>query len=103
MERVKFFRDYGRYVLDVKNLLRKHLRDFEVYVFGSVVRGDFSPGLSDVDVAIVSDEFENREKRLEVYDVLFERYFDTPLEFHLLTRRRWELYMRFIGEDFVKI
>ncbi len=84
-------------------LLRKHPRDFEVYVFGSVVRGNFSPGLSDVDVAIVSDEFEDRKRRLEVYDILLERYFDTPLEFHLLTRGRWKFYRRFIGEDFVKV
>ena len=45
------------------------LGDYRVYVFGSVVRGDYSPGLSDTDVAIVSDEFENGEKKLEVYAV----------------------------------
>ncbi|WP_457550564.1 nucleotidyltransferase domain-containing protein, partial [Archaeoglobus sp.] len=73
------------------------------YVFGSVVRGDYSVGLSDIDVAIVSDEFESREKKLEIYDLLFERYFDTPFEFHLLTRKAWRFYRRFVGDEFIKV
>ncbi len=50
------------------------LGDYRVYVFGSVVRNDHSPGLSDMDIAIVSDELENGKKKLEVYDLLFERF-----------------------------
>lgn len=52
------------------------------------MRGDYSPGLGDIDLAVVSDDFKVREKKLEVYDVLFERFFDTPFEFHLLTKDR---------------
>ncbi len=103
MERLKFFKDYIKYAREIKNLLSKRLKDFEIYVFGSVVRGDYSVGLSDIDVAIVSDEFESRDKKFEIYDLLFERYFDTPFEFHLLTKKGWKFYRRFIRDDLVKI
>ncbi len=99
MERIIFFKNYIKYVKEIKSLLSNRLKNFKVYVFGSVVRGDYSIGLSDIDIAIVSDDFESREKKLEIYDLLFEKYFDTPFEFHLLTERAWKFYKRFIGDD----
>jgi len=103
MERVEYFMNFKKYATDIKSILREYLSDFEVYVFGSVVRGDYSPGLSDIDLAVVSDDFKVREKKLEVYDVLFERFFDTPFEFHLLTKDGWNFYLRFIKKDYLKI
>ncbi|MFN3384019.1 MAG: nucleotidyltransferase domain-containing protein [Archaeoglobaceae archaeon] len=100
MERVEYFRNYRRHLREIVELVSAHLKEFEVYVFGSIVKGDYSVGLSDIDVAIVSDEFKNREKRLRVYDVLFEKYFDSPFEFHLLTREKWSFFLRFIGNEF---
>ncbi len=103
MERSKYFSNFMKYAREVKESLRGQLKNFEVYIFGSVVRGDFSPGLSDIDIAIVSDEFESREKKMRVYDLLFEKFFDTPFEFHLLTRRRWRFYLKFIGDDYLLV
>ncbi len=103
MERVKYFQNFVDYAREIKMALAGILGDYRVYVFGSVVRNDYSPGLSDIDIAIVSDEFENRKKKLEVYDLLFERFFDTPFEFHLLTRKRWKFYLNFIGNEYVEI
>lgn len=103
MERLNYFKNYKKYAKEIKDLLSKRLKNFEIYVFGSVVRGDYSPGLSDIDVAIVSDEFKSRDKKLEIYDLLFERYFDTPFEFHLLTKKEWKFYRRFIGDELIKI
>ncbi len=102
MERQKYFSDFLRYAEDVKRILTNCLSDFEVYVFGSVLK-DFSPGLSDIDIAIVSDEFESREKKLQIYDLLFEKFFDSPFEFHLLTKKKWEFYLRFIGNDYLPV
>lgn len=65
-----------------------------MYISGTIIRGNYSPGLSDIDVAIVSDEFEDREKKLAVYDMLFEKYFHTPFEFHILTKRQWKFYRK---------
>jgi len=74
-----------------------------VFVFGSVVRGDYCIGLSDIDVAIVSEDFKNREKKLRIYNVLYEKYFDSPIEFHLLTPQQWEFFLRFIGDEYIEI
>ena len=103
MERVDYFKDYGEYVKEMKVLMSKYLGEFEIYVFGSAAKGDYSIGLSDIDVAIVSDEFGSRENKLRVYDVLFEKYFDSPFEFHLLTTKEWKFFLRFIRKDFVKV
>ncbi|RLI86980.1 MAG: nucleotidyltransferase domain-containing protein [Archaeoglobales archaeon] len=103
MERSEYFVNFKKYAMEIKRILRSYLSDFEVYVFGSVVKGNYSPGLSDIDLAIVSDEFKIREKKLKVYDILFEKFFDTPFEFHLLTKNRWNFYLRFIKNDYLKI
>lgn len=102
MERVNCFQKFKECAEEIKKVLSNHLSNFEIYVFGSVVRGDYSIGLSDIDVAIISDEFVNREKRLEVYDILFEKFFESPFEFHLLTEERWKFYLKFI-DRFIKV
>ncbi|MCS7144062.1 MAG: nucleotidyltransferase domain-containing protein [Archaeoglobaceae archaeon] len=103
MERLEYFKNYRKYLQEVSEILPGYLKKFEIYVFGSILRGDYSPGLSDIDVAIVSEEFENRNLRIEIYDLLFEKYFHSPFEFHLLTRKKWEFFLRFIGKDFERI
>ncbi|AIY91272.1 nucleotidyltransferase domain-containing protein [Geoglobus acetivorans] len=103
MERIAYFKSPERFVREMKEHIYKVVKEFEIYIFGSAVRGDYSPGLSDIDVAIVSDEFKDRDKKLQVYDLLFEKYFHTPFEFHILTKRQWEFYRRFIGDDLVKV
>ncbi len=102
MERIKYFKNYKQIGKEIKKLVNKHVKA-RVFIFGSVVRGDYSVGLSDIDVAIVSDEFKDREKKLKVYDLLFTKYFDSPLEFHLLIEKQWNFYLRFIGKDFIEI
>lgn len=97
-----YFLNFKKYTEEIKKILADHLSVFEIYVFGSVVRGDYSPGLSDIDIAIVSEEFADRKRKLEIYDILFEKFFDTPFEFHLLTKEIWRFYLRFI-DDYVEI
>lgn len=102
MEWVKYFENYVEIVREIKEIVNKHVKA-RVFVFRSAVRGDYVVGLSDIDVAVISEEFEDREKRLKVYDELFSRYFYSPLEFHLLTPRQWQYYLRFIGADFIEV
>lgn len=102
MERLNFFKNFREVGKEIKRIVEKEVKA-RVFIFGSVVRGDYSVGLSDVDVAIVSDEFGDREKKLRVYDILFDKFFDSPLEFHLLTEKQWEFFLRFVGKDFVEI
>jgi predicted nucleotidyltransferase len=102
MERLKYFENFREVGKEIKEIVKKHVKA-KVFIFGSVVRKDYAVGLSDIDVAIVSDEFKNMEKKLKVYDILFSKYFDSPLEFHLLTQKQWEFFLRFVGKDFIEV
>lgn len=102
MERVNFFRNFKEIGGEIKGLVTKHVRA-RIFIFGSVVRGDYSVGLSDIDVAIVSDEFKDREKKLKLYDLLFSKYFDSPLQFHFLTEKQWKFFLNFIRDKCVEV
>ena len=62
----EYFINFKKYAVNIKSILREYLSDFDVYVFGSVVKSDCSLGLSDIDLAVISDYFKVREKKLEV-------------------------------------
>jgi len=102
MERIEYFKRFKDVARDIKKTVLKYV-DSKVYVFGSIVRGDYSIGLSDIDIAIVSKDFKDRNIRLKIYDILLEKYFDSPIEFHLVTPDRWEKFLNFIGKDYIEI
>ncbi len=101
MELARYFQNYLKYCKEIKNLVLKYI-DAKIYVFGSVVKNEYSIGLSDIDVAIVSNKFNDRETKLKIYDLLFDKFFSTPFEFHLLTQKQWKFYKRFI-EKYIEI
>ena len=96
-ERIVYFQNYLEFGEKIKEMVNE-MAKARVFIFGSVVRGDFSPGLSDIDVAIVSDAFENRDLKLAVLDRLLDEFFFSPFEFHVLTKKQWRFYSRFIDE-----
>lgn len=104
MEKKKryYFLKYREVAREVKDIVNKEVKA-RVFVFGSVVRGDYCVGLSDIDIAVVSSDFKDREKRMKVYSKLFEKYLDSPIEFHLLTPEQWEFYLRFIERDYFEV
>ena len=77
---------------------------YGVYVFGSIVRGDYKP-LSDIDIAIVLykevDEFSRAKFRGLVRNRIGRVH---PFQIHILTKDEWgNWYMRFVGQDYCKI
>ncbi len=102
MERIEYFKNYRKFASEIKELVSKYV-NARVYVFGSIIKGKYSIGLSDIDIAIVSDEFKDRHKRLMIYDLLYNKYFDSPFEFHLLTSDKWEKMLKFIEKDYIEI
>ena len=94
--RKKYFENLDRYLEEVKKIVNELSHQAEVYLYGSVVEGDYSIGLSDIDVAIVSEEFRSRERKLEVFDRLLKEFFDSPVEFHILSPEQWGFYKRFV-------
>jgi predicted nucleotidyltransferase len=92
MERLKYFSNFKEIGKEVKEIVNKHVKA-RFFIFGSVVRNDYCIGLSDIDVAIVSDEFENREKRLKVYDILFSKYFDSPFRISFVNSKAMGVFL----------
>jgi predicted nucleotidyltransferase len=97
MEKIDFFKNYKKIAKEIKELVNKYV-NAKIYVFGSIVKNEYCIGLSDIDIAIVSEDFKNRNIRLKIYDILFSKYFESPLEFHLLTPEKWNLYLKFIDK-----
>jgi predicted nucleotidyltransferase len=97
-EKYRIFENYKEYIIDIKKFLENKISNFKIFVFGSVVRKDYVLGLSDIDIAVVSNEFNDRNKRKTIDSLLFEKYFSYPYEFHLLTEEQWEFYKRFIDK-----
>lgn len=102
MERITYFKNFVEIGREIKLIVNKYVKA-RVFIFGSVVKGDYSLGLSDIDIAIVSNEFKDRKKKLLVYDKLFSKYFSSPIEFHLLTEKKWNFFLRFIGKNYYEL
>jgi len=94
--RRKYFENLDEYLKEIGEIVRREVPNAEIYLYGSVVEGDYSIGLSDVDVAIVSDVFKDREKKLEIFGKLSRIFMDSPFEFHVLTREQWNFYKNFV-------
>ncbi|MEO2083846.1 MAG: nucleotidyltransferase domain-containing protein [Desulfurobacteriaceae bacterium] len=100
-ERKAFFRNLDVYLLEVKERAKTILPDASVYLFGSVYRGDYSPVLSDVDVAVVSENVpEDPEKRAKLKLNILGKLHTSPIELHLPTPKEWEFYKMFVKNEF---
>ncbi|MEM3869081.1 MAG: nucleotidyltransferase domain-containing protein [Candidatus Jordarchaeales archaeon] len=96
-KRRSVFERWEEYVEKVKERGTRLLPETKVYVFGSVVREDYHPMLSDIDVAVVSPGVpEGAAERVRVKLKLTEGFDESSLEIHLLTPKEWETYRRFI-------
>lgn len=83
-----YFKNYKKYGKKIKNIVKRYVPDASVFIFGSIWSKKYAIGLSDVDVAIISDEFNSREIKLKLLDKLLDRYFFSQFEFHLLTKKQ---------------
>ncbi len=93
----EYFENLDFHLQKVKELVLKSCPDAKIYLFGSVVEGDYSVGLSDIDVAIISNRFRNRDLKLEVFGRLTKKFFDSPFEFHVLTEEQWVKLRKLVG------
>jgi predicted nucleotidyltransferase len=84
----------------VKEIISKIDPSAEIYVFGSVVRGEYT-GASDIDILVITN---NIEKKYEIMVKVYKKI-NAPVELHIVSPeqyRRW--YIRFINEnELVKI
>lgn len=100
----KYFANYLFYLKMIKERALELLGDAEVFVFGSVVKKDYSPG-SDIDVLIVSGKIpENLFEQSRIKYQLLKDFVNSPFEIHLVTPLLYEnWYKNFIKEDYKKV
>ncbi len=103
-EEKKYFEDPERYLRVFKDILREKLGDdVKVFLFGSVVRGDYVVGKSDIDVLVVSRRIPERvHRRSEIVAEFLSAIGDlyAPFEVHFATPEQFEgWYKRFIKDD----
>ena len=84
-------------VKEIKKIVNSEVKA-KIFVFGSILSNEYSIGLSDIDIAIVSNEFINKEIKMRVLSMLLDKYFDSPFEFHVLTEEQWKFYLIFIQQ-----
>ena len=97
--------NYLKYVKVIKEVAENHFEGLiDVYVFGSVVRGEEHP-MSDVDVAVVLSENVDEEKRVGFYRKVREKIGNLhPFEIHVISRDEWEKwYRKFVKNDYVTV
>jgi len=105
-EREKFFEDYMDYALKIKKEAEKILKDVEVIVFGSIVRGNWHPLNSDIDILIISEDLpddwdKRRVIKNKIKSVLPS---SSPFQIHMATKKEYEnFYQKSIKEDFIVI
>jgi predicted nucleotidyltransferase len=92
-KRLEYFKRYAEYAKKIKLMAEEVFGKADAYVFGSTVRGDYHPILSDIDVAIVVEE-KDRGRELEL-KVKVTRFFGDVFEIHVLDNKQWEFYKRF--------
>jgi predicted nucleotidyltransferase len=104
----KYFESVMDYVEIIKKVVKTELgNSAEVFLFGSIVRGDFIIGKSDIDVLIVSEnapktvsgQTEIRVKALkEIGDIA------APFEIHFANKDTFnDWYKKFIKDDILNV
>lgn len=106
MRRAEMVREWRFWVRKIAEAVKELLSDVEVYVVGSVVRGDYV-ACSDVDVLIVSPNVPERAIGRAGVKVLLEEKLNLPyyhpFEIHLLKPEEADVYLRRAGRDVLKI
>ncbi|MGJ8454505.1 nucleotidyltransferase domain-containing protein [Pseudothermotoga sp. U03pept] len=98
--RKKYFEDYLRWGKSIKKIASEMLgEDVRVIIFGSTVRGDWTPS-SDIDILIVSEKLssnweENRWIRTQIKRSIGPL---SPFQFHLANVEEYQSWWK----DFIK-
>jgi len=101
-EREKYFKDPEKYAKRIKKKAKKILKSVKVFLFGSIVRGDFLFS-SDIDLLVVSDNFKESERGKIISQLLNEAGFFSPFQIHLVKKGDFEKwYKNFIKKGEIK-
>ncbi|ADC64912.1 DNA polymerase beta domain protein region [Ferroglobus placidus DSM 10642] len=99
-KRRKIFENYICYAEEIKKIAKKYFGDARIYVFGSVVEKRYHVMLSDIDIAVVTSNFD-KERALKL-KVEIEKKFGEIFQIHVLSEREWKFYLNFV-KKFVEV
>mgnify|MGYP001774323009 CR=1 FL=1 len=102
-ERKEYFDNYLTYVREIKNRAEKILKEVKVFVFGSVVHGDYTP-MSDIDILIVSNDVpENIIEQARIKVLLTEGFKPGIFQIHLVKPDDYEKWYKNFIKDKIQI
>jgi len=97
-ERKRIVKNLKKVIKEIAKETKKLLgKDAKVYVFGSYLKGNFHPFLSDVDILIVSDKIKNLDDKVKISLPLKEK-FGYIFQFHVVNEKEFEIYKFFIDK-----
>ncbi len=103
IEDEKYYKEPLKYARKIKTRAEELLGKVEVYLFGSIVKGNYTIG-SDIDILVVAEEVSNEERGKIRSELLKTVGFFSPFEIHLVNKKIFEVwYKKFIKEDFIKV
>jgi len=104
-EKRGYFENYQFWAKKIKKEAKKVLGKVRVLVFGSIVRGKWTPQ-SDIDILIISENLpQNQEERSKIRTKIKSAIDPfSPFQIHLATPKEYKnWYQRFIKKDFIEI
>jgi len=98
-ENQKYFGNYLYYAKESKKIAKRFFKKLKVFVFGSVVKGDYTPA-SDIDLVIVSKNMPRRsEERAKIKGEIYKKIgIFSPFEIHMVNEKEFEWYKKFIDK-----
>jgi predicted nucleotidyltransferase len=101
IKRIEMVKNWKEYVTKIAEAAKSILPDSEIYVFGSVVKGDAIGG-SDVDILIISEGVSKSNLERAKIKVKIEELLNLPsyhpFEIHLVNKEEGEWYLKRIKE-----
>ena len=94
-----------KYLKKIESSIETILNDTQIYLFGSILKGDLVAG-SDIDILIIADVPKKHLKRAELIAEIEENAglpLSHPFEFHLLTQEELNTWIRIYKFRFEKI
>lgn len=98
-------KNHKKYLKKIESSIKTILNDTQIYLFGSILRGDLVAG-SDIDILIIAGVPKKHLKRAEIIAEIEENAglpLSHPFEFHLLTQEELNTWIRIYKFKFEKI
>jgi len=105
-ERKKYFENWQEWGKKIKKIAQKFLGSkVRVLIFGSIVKGDWTPD-SDIDVLIVSNKLSKNWIKNRIIRTKIKKAIDpsSPFQIHLSRPEEYKSWwQKFIKEDYIEI